>query len=265
MTIKGFAALPISLAVFDAFSVVLRESAELILILGALVASLRTANGERWLPWVAAGVLAGCAAGAGLTLWLVSAHIDPRWAAGLTFLLALGVLVLASTLLAAQGAIRARVQVLVEAWLERPSAPLLLLAFSFVASLRETLEAGLFLRGLWLRADGAGVLEGAALGLAGVACLVVAWRGLGVRVGVLAAFRLSAALLSLLAIQMMLGALAEYLAHAAPTSAWARHLRALAAPVLPQGRWFGVLCAVLMLPPVAYILRCWWREAVPRG
>ena len=100
--------------------------------------------------------------------------------------------------------------------------------------------------------------------VAGAACLAVAWRGLGTRVGMLAAFRLSAALLSLLAIQMMLGALAEYLALAAPTSAWARHLEALAAPVLPQGRWFGAFCAVLMVPPVAYILRCWWRESAPR-
>jgi high-affinity Fe2+/Pb2+ permease len=158
-------------------------------------------------------------------------------------------------LLAAQGAIRAHVQALVEKWLERPSAPLWLLAFSCVASLRETLEAGLFLRGLWLRTGGAGVLEGAVLGLAGAACLAVAWRGLGTRVGMLAAFRLSAALLSLLAIQMMLGALAEYRA---------RHLEALAAPVLPQGRWFGAFCAVLMVPPVAYILRCWWRESAPR-
>lgn len=249
---------------FDAFSVVLRESAELILILGALVASLRSANGERGLPWVAVGALAGCAAGAAVTCWLVSAHIDRRWAAGLTFMLALGVLVLASTLLAAQSAIRARVNALVEEWLERPSAPLLLLAFSFLAGLRETLETGLFLRGLWLRSDGAGVLEGAALGLAGVACLAVAWRGLGTRVGVLSAFRLSAALLSLLAIQMMLGALAEYLELSAPASAWARYLWELAAPVLPGGRWFGAFCAVLMLPPLAYILRCWWREALPR-
>lgn len=193
MTIRRFAALPLLPAVFDAFSVVLRESAELLLILGALVASLRSAQGARWLPWVAAGAVAGCAAGAGFALWLVSAHIDPRWAAGLTFVLALGVLVLVSTLLAAQGAIRAHVQALVEKWLERPSAP------------------------LWL-----------------------------------------------LAIQMMLGALAEYLALAAPTSAWARHLEALAAPVLPQGRWFGAFCAVLMVPPVAYILRCWWRESGPR-
>jgi len=265
MTIRRFAALPLLPAVFDAFSVVLRESAELLLILGALVASLRSAQGARWLPWVAAGAVAGCAAGAGFTLWLVSAHIDPRWAAGLTFVLALGVLVLVSTLLAAQGAIRAHVQALVEKWLERPSAPLWLLAFSCVASLRETLEAGLFLRGLWLRTGGAGVLEGAVLGLAGAACLAVAWRGLGTRVGMLAAFRLSAALLSLLAIQMMLGALAEYLALAAPTSAWARYLEALAAPVLPQGRWFGAFCAVLMVPPVGYILRCWWRESAPRA
>ncbi len=95
---------------FDAFTVVLREAAELILIVGALIASLRSARAERLLPWVAAGTVLGCAFGIALSLWLISAAIDARWTAGLTFVLAAGVLLMVCTMLVGQGAIRSRTQ-----------------------------------------------------------------------------------------------------------------------------------------------------------
>jgi FTR1 family protein len=246
--------------VFDAFVVVLRESAELILILASLVACLRTAKAGRLLPWVAVGTGIGLLLGAGLSLWLIASDIDPRWSAGLTFVLAVGVLLMVSTMLVTANAIRSRTQALVEVWLERPSAPLVMMAFSTVVAFRETLEVGLFLRSQWLRAEGVDVLGGAALGLAGVVCLAVASRKLSTRIGLLTAFRLSALVLSLLSIQMMLGALAEF-AHASTEAGVGVHLWALAAPALPEGRWYGWLCAALMSVPVAFVLRSWWRES----
>lgn len=245
---------------FDAFTVVLRESAELILIVGALVASLRSARAEHLIPWVAAGTIVGCAFGIALSLWLISAPIDARWTAGLTFVLAAGVLLMVSTMLVGQGAIRSRTQALVAVWLEWASAPLVLMIFCAIAGFRETLEAGLFLRSLWLRDAGADIALGAVLGLAGVACLAAASRQITTRIGVLAAFRLSAVVLCLLSIQMMLGALAEF-AQASVSAGHGMHFWALAAPVLPQGQWYAWACTVLMALPVLCMLRAWWRES----
>lgn len=246
--------------VFDAFVVVLRESAELILILASLAACLRSAKAARLLRWTAVGTAAGLVSGAGLSLWLIASDIDPRWTAGLTFVLAVGVLVMVSTMLVTANAIRTRTQALVEIWLERPAAPLVVLAFSVVVAFRETLEAGLFLRSQWLRADGADVLGGAVLGLVGVACLAVASRSISTRIGLLAAFRVSALVLSLLSIEMMLGAIAEF-GQASAAAGIGMQLWALAAPALPEGRWYGWLCAALMSVPVACVLRSWWRES----
>lgn len=245
---------------FDAFTVVLREAAELILIVGALIASLRSARAERLLPWVAAGTVLGCAFGIALSLWLISAAIDARWTAGLTFVLAAGVLLMVCTMLVGQGAIRSRTQALVSVWLEWPSAPLVLMAFCGIAGFRETLEAGLFLRSLWLRGEGADIVVGAVLGLAGVIFLAAASRQLTTRIGVLAAFRLSAVVLCLLSIQMMLGALAEF-AQASVSAGHGTRFWAQAAPVLPEGPWYEWLCAALMTAPILFMLRRWWRES----
>lgn len=247
-------------AVFDAFTVVLREAAELILIVGALVASLRSAQAERLLPWVAAGTILGGVFGTTLSLWLISAAIDPRWTAALTFVLAAGVLLMVSTMLVGQGAIRSRTQALVAVWLEWPSAPLVLMAFCAIAGFRETLEAGLFLRSLWLRGAGADVAVGAALGLSGVIFLAAASRQLTTRIGVLAAFRLSAVVLCLLSVQMMLGALAEF-AQASVSAGHGAAFWAQAAPVLPEGQWYAWVCTLLMAAPVLCMLRTWWRES----
>lgn len=247
-------------SVFDALTVVLRESAELILILGALAASLRAAHARHLIPWVAAGTIVGCSLGIALSLWLFSAPIDPRWTAGLTFALAVGVLLMVSTMLVGQGAIQSRTQALVAVWLEWPSAPLVLMVFCGIAGFRETLEAGLFLRSLWLRGEGADIAAGAVLGLVGVMFLVAASRQITARIGVLTAFRLSAVVLCLLSIQMMLGALSEF-AQASIASGSGTHFWALAAPVLPQGPWYAWICAGLMTASVLCMLRSWWRES----
>lgn len=243
---------------FDAFAVVLRESAELILILASLVACLRSARAGHLLRWAAGGTLAGCALGAGLGLWLIASDIDARWTAGLTFVLAIGVLLMVSSMLVAASTIRSRTQALVEVWLERPAAPLVVLAFSMVVAFRETLEVALFLRSQWLRTEAGDVVAGAVLGLVGVACLAIASRRISTRIGLLAAFRVSALVLSLLSIQMMLGAVAEFMhasgAAGVPLLAWA-------APALPEGRWYGWVCAALMSVPVVSVLRSWWRES----
>jgi high-affinity iron transporter len=245
--------------VFDAFAVMLRESAELILILASLVACLRSARAGHLLRWTAAGAMAGCTLGAGLSLWLIASDIDARWTAGLTFVLAVGVLLMVSTMLVTATSIRSRTQALVEVWLERPSAPLVILGFATVVAFRETLEVGLFLRSQWLRAEGLDVLAGAALGVLGVVCLVIASRKISTRIGLLAAFRVSALVLSLLSIQMMLGALAEF-AHESVAAGADAQLLAWARPALPEGRWYGWMCAALMSVPVVCVLRSWWRE-----
>nr|WP_284428161.1 FTR1 family protein [Acidovorax sp. SUPP2522] len=237
---------------------VLRESAELILILGSLVASLRSTKAEHLLPWVAGGATTGCAAGVALCLWLASSSVDSRWTAGLTFVLAFSVLLMVSTMLVAQSTIRSRTQTLVANWLEKPAAPLIVLAFCALAGLRETLEAGLFLRSLWIRADSSDVLVGATLGLVGVPCLAIASLKLSTRIGILAAFRLSALLLSLLAIQMMLGSLAEFARASAGSDGTDSHLLQI---VLPNGRWYTWFCAALMFIPASFIVRGWWKES----
>lgn len=241
---------------FDAFVVVLRELAELILILYALLASLRSRNGDQLMPWVCAGTVAGLAIAAVLCGWLLSDAVDPRWTAGLTLVLAFGVAVMASTLLATARAIQLRVQTFVEESALQPAAPAVVFFFAMVAAFREALEAGLFLRAVAQDDTWVAVTWGAVLGCLSAVVLAAASRRIGIRVGALAAFRVSALLLSLLTIQMMLGSLHE-LAHVqgADPAFWTR-----LSPILPDGAWYGWACTLLMLIPLTYMVRGWWFE-----
>ncbi|MBF5004312.1 FTR1 family protein [Diaphorobacter caeni] len=246
---------------FDSFVVVLRELAELILIIYALVAALRAGQGERLIPWVTAGTLAGLGLAAVLCSWLLSDAVDPQWTAGLTLVLALGVIVMVCTLLATAHAIEERVRGFVERYSGLVVAPLVVLVFALIAALREGLEAGLFLRMVVRRGDASEALVGALLAIACAVLLTGASRRIGVRVGALAAFRASALLLSLLAIQMVLGAIQEVLHAPGADPALGQAL----APILPEGAWYAWTCTALMLIPLLYLLKGWWSGAARAG
>ena len=245
---------------FDAFAVMLRESAELILILSSLAACLRSSRAVHLLPLMKAGTAGGCIAGIVLSLCLITSGIDLRWIAGLTFALAIGVLLMVSTMLLTAHSIRSRTQAFIEIWLERRSAPLIILLFATTVAFRESLEVGLFLRTQWLRSGAIEVLTGAALGIVVVLCLALTSRKLSTRIGMQAAFRVSALLLTLLAIRIMLEALAEFV-HASATAEHGASLLAWTQFALPQGRWHGEVFAVLMALSVGCVLRSWWKES----
>ncbi|QIL80372.1 hypothetical protein G7047_11010 [Diaphorobacter sp. HDW4A] len=246
---------------FDSFVVVLRELAELILIIYALVAALRAGHGGRLIPWVAAGTLAGLGLAAVVCGWLLSGTVDPRWTAGLTLALALGVIVMACTLLATARAIQERVQGFVERYAGMAVAPFVVFVFALIAALREGLEAGLFLRMVARMGDAPDAVIGALLAIVCAALLTAASRRIGVRVGALAAFRGSALLLSLLAIQMVLGSVQEVL-HAPGIDP---ALGLALAPILPDGVWYAWTCTALMLIPMLYLLKGWWSGAGRTG
>ncbi|QIL73230.1 hypothetical protein G7048_24505 [Diaphorobacter sp. HDW4B] len=242
---------------FDSFVVVLRELAELILIIYALVAALRAGNGGHLIGWVCSGTALGLVLSAVVSGWLLSDAVDPRWAAGLTLVLAIGVIVMVCSLLATARSIQLRVQNLVEDYAAKPTASVVVFAFALIAALREGMEAILFLRGMALRGDLSDAVIGGLMGVVCAALLTLASRKLGVRVGALAVFRASALLLSLLAIQMILGSVQEILHVPSIDPAFGQAL----APVLPEGAWHGWTCAALMLIPLFYLFKGWWSEA----
>ena len=249
---------------FDAFVLTLRELAELVLTAGALLALLPHGGRPRLLSAAAAGLAVGAGLGVQMAWWLVAMPLSPVAEAILTTALALGVLLMASGMLASARAIRTRTQVFIEAWLEHRAAPCIVFGFAVLVTLREALELTVFLRSIWLRDGPADALAGALSGMLGAACLVVAWRHLRLRLGLLAAFRVSALLLSLLAIEILLAGLGSLLQVLLPQMGAAGSTLQVEALFLEGGRWYGWVYAALMALPLLSFIRGWWQESAVR-
>lgn len=105
--------------------------------------------GESGSWWAADSVgMAGTLAGLGLAAvvcgWLLSGTVDPRWTAGSPLALALGVIVMACTLLATARAIQERVQGFVERYAGMAVAPFVVFVFVLIAALCEGLKQACF-------------------------------------------------------------------------------------------------------------------------
>jgi len=243
---------------FNALFVTLRELAELLIIAQAATGYLRAAGrGDlaRRIPrTMGMGVLAGVA----LSAWASVHPWDPRVSASISILFAVAVLFLTSGMLSSAQIIRSRMQLAVDAWMERHSAALWVGLFGAIVGLRETVELAFFLHQAHDQAGAQDTVLGFALGLVATGLLVAAYRPMRARVDMLSVFRLSTLLMALLSIQLVLRGCAELLtASVAEDSPLLHRL----APFLEGGAWYGWVCATLMVVPLVAMAREWWSES----
>lgn len=248
---------------FDALLVVMRESAELLLICAAVFTWLAHAGRSRLWPAPVAGVGLGL-----LAAWALFAAVQtPAFPVWLDALLTLGfallVLTLSTHALGSFGAIARSLPGFFAA-APRWAGPVAF-AIAALAALREMLEVLVFLRGVAHHHGSAAMGTGALLGLLATALLVLLWRVTPLRRAPLRwLFRLSSLLLSWLAIQLLLDALAQLaqwwaLAQGDPRpQAWL-------VPFVDGGDWHGPLCVALMLIPLWRVGRDWWFDSELRS
>jgi len=132
-----------------------------------------------------------------------------------------------------------------------------------LSAFRESLEIAVFVRAIGARAGMVDAALGVLLGVAATGLLLPAWKWLHLRARLLLAFRVSALLLALLAIQLLLYSVADLLRIPELRDdgvAWALTV----APFFEEGARHAWLCAVLMLPPLYWVLRGWWSETAAR-
>lgn len=165
----------------DAFAVTLRELAELMLITGSLCAYLHQARRSDLVVYVGWGIGLGLAPAAGLAVLLMDSEMDRSVEATLATLMVIGVLIMATSMVGSAGSIRGRVQLFLDAWLERPGASIVVVAFVALASFRESFEVAVFMRSIGMRAGSLDALLGLVLGIAAAGLLVPVWKYLRVR------------------------------------------------------------------------------------
>jgi hypothetical protein len=124
---------------------------------------------------------------------------------------------------------------------------------------REAAEVGVFLHAAVPHQGVGAVWAGALLGLAAAAMVALAFRTLHARVPLLALFQLSSLLLCGIAIRLTLESVGRLLA-SYPALAGSP----LAALLSPEGKAFGYLCALLMVPPALAVIRRWWGQTGDR-
>tara|TARA_Y100001972_G_C7645673_1_gene324480 strand:+ start:226 stop:1080 length:855 start_codon:yes stop_codon:yes gene_type:complete len=247
-------------AMFDVFAVTLRELAEVMLILGALSATVRSAGRAPLMRAAWWGLVAGALPALWAGVYVLDARMGPVAEGTLACAMALGTLSVATGMCASVSHLRGRVERLIEPWLDHPSSGVALMLFMAFVAFRETLEIAVFTRSIVAESHAGEVVTGLLLALAAGYLLVVAWRWLRVRTGMLAAFRLSALLLCMLSVQLLLHGIAV-LNKAPVWGAAGAHFRDWIALFLEGGPFYGWVFAALMALPVRWHLRAWWMHA----
>lgn len=240
--------------------VILRELAELFLIVSALQDYVRQSSKSN----MSAHILPGVALGIGLGLLVAMgaaafSSLDPRLSALITMAFSFSIVVVACGMFSSASGLRSGVQDALEGWLERGNARFVLLGFSAFIAFRETLEIALFIDAIAARQGIQEAAEGAWLGFGCAAVLFIGYRAIRASVDLRAAFRISALLLSMLAIQVLLqgfGELVQALVLLNGETPWVKATE----PFLAGGEWYGWVCAGLMSIPAALMLRAWWTE-----
>lgn len=244
---------------FDAFFILLRETAELFLCAEALRQCLREREAAEHSSSIKRGVILGFAFAAVLVASASAAPVDPRLVAAATVLFGAAMMCFAVGMLASARSIRAGIGSALERWTARlrtPTAVVLIMAF---ATTRETIEVAVFLQRAWSESGASDAIAGALLGLVASMLLWRAYRSVGTRAGLLVAFRLSALMLAFVSADLIVGGL-EMLARAEWTIAPQSPLIALLVEHADSDAPRGWIYAILMLGPVTVFLRDWWNE-----
>lgn len=249
--------------VFEAAFIVLREAAELLLLGEATLLGLGQAGHPELRRRYHVGTVVGIACGLALGGWAGPQLPNNALAGAVGLAFMVSVLALACTLLSSAMKIRERAFDRVEVWVNRPWGRSAVWIVALIIGLRETLEAVVMLVALDQRQPSRMVGAGMIVGLLGVALMVFAYKTLKERVKLLALFRFSAVLVSLIAVQLLLahagGMLVQRLGDE-NGRIWVE----VANAVLPGGAWHVWICAALMAAPLWILARSWWSEAAER-
>ncbi|HEY1399706.1 hypothetical protein, partial [Roseateles sp.] len=215
----------------EAAFVTLREAAELLLIGQALLLAATTtgrASLRRACVW---GTGLGAVAGVLGAAWVLAHPAREDLAAWISLAFLAVVVALASSLLSSSRLIHERAQDLIDRWAHHDAAPGLMLGVASVVGVREAMETGLLLAAV--DPDfGPRTWAGVALGLAGAGLLLATYGRFRDRVNLASLFRWSAVALVLIAVESMIGIVADLLRrHGDVDSPWMKSLE----QILPGG------------------------------
>lgn len=195
-------------AFVGAFTILLREGMEALLVLIAIVAFLRKAGRTEVMPYVHAGWVGALLAGIftwGVATWLVSISGASReMTEGFAALFAASVLLVVGVWMHGKsraGAWQQYVREKLSRALSKRSMWFLFL-LSFVVVYREVFETILFFAALWTQGNGVAVLAGGGLGAAALAAIAAAMLRYSRRLPVAKFFAWTSILIAVLAVVM---------------------------------------------------------------
>ena len=245
---------------FESLFVVLRECAELLLIVVTMRGFLQHRAQGHFMRWLYLSLVAGAAGGALLVVLLVQYSSNGYLAAMLSLVLGLSVLIFAVAMLSSQPAINRHVRDHLADYVDQPMGAVAICAFAAVAAFRESFELGIFLRSAAMDNGFAAALQGALIGVAMVAAGLLLLRAIQAHWVFSLIFRLSTLLLCLLAIQLTLEG-ANGLLTMLSTAHDPEADHALAWLLTPGQTSYAYLCAALMVWPLSRVLKSWRTES----
>ncbi len=249
---------------FESLFIVLRECAELLLIVVTMRAYLQRRARADLLPWLYASLVAGFSLGLLSVVFLIQHGSKGYLTAILSLLLGLSVLFFATAILSSQSAIDRHVRDHLADHAERPTGIVTICAFAAFAAFRESLELGVFLRSASADHGFAAALQGTLIGVAMVAASMLVLRTVRTHWAFSTLFRISTLLLCLLAIQLTLEGLSALLI-LLPAVPDITSDDALAWLLTPGSAGYAYLCAALMIWPFTRVFKSWWAESSRRS
>lgn len=236
----------------NVFLVALREAVEALLLLVATAAYLPASRHRALLTWLATGALVGTAAGAQVAFWM-SRVLEPLAHAIVTLAFGVFLVWMAAGSLTSNGRIGRWIRDRVDFWAQRLGWPLAVFAVAAVVTFREAFELGFYALHQARLIGWGDTAVGLVAGMLAVAILPFLWFMLDLRPHLALIFRISALLLSWLALRLVVSSLVE--------------VAGLVGWIEADGGFVGsrfsehLLIVMLMLVPIYFIVRDWWIEA----
>lgn len=241
---------------FDAAFVVLRELAELLLILMAVRECLKRSGRTQLLGSAVLAVVVGCLLGWSTMALVVDGQQGVRVEAVVSILLGAATLWIASSMLSSERAIQERVEDTLASLLDSRQAVLAIVAYCGLAGLRESMEVFIFLRSAAALHEPADIALGIAMGLVTVAAACIAFRSIWGKLKLLTIYRISTVLLCFVSVKLILEGLIVLLTEvSAPGSSSMSALRGHDPIDVTH------VALLVTLWPTWILLRRWWQES----
>lgn len=239
--------------------ILLREGAELLIILAAFRKLLIDSGRHDLLRALRTGVLLGALLTAVAVAGFAWSEPGKLTVSILTLVCAIGVLAVVTGYLRSTGDAQRHVRKVASTMVGRRRGGVIVAAFAALILFREGAEAAIALHAMNDRLSLGGLLAGASIAAAMLYAGSVAWQRIKDRHAIQLLYRISALLLSVVAVEMLLDGLFGLMqAGVLPfDDHWVEAVRPFAA----GGALHAGLCAVLAALPIAMLIRAWWLAA----